>query len=162
MSVYVCLTTSAGVQASPALVQEPSGAWEKPRRPHHASLQPVSHSPKVRGAHSVLGTRPKYDVHTHRRRRTRTHCARARQDQFRAGKRQGGRASERAGRCIGAVCSRCGARWLVPGAQCACRRSWVPTVCCWWRGGAPAEATRRSVPCLLCFVMDVARRGCVS
>ena len=41
------------------------------------------------------------------------------------------------------------------------RCGWLPTVCWWWRGGAP-EASRRSVPRLLCFVMDVARRGCVS
>ena len=64
------------------------GAWEMPRRRHHASLQPVPRSPKVRGAQSVLGTRPRYAVHPHRRRRTRTRCARARRGQFRAGKRQ--------------------------------------------------------------------------
>jgi len=46
----------------------------------------IPRSPKVRGAQSVLGTRPRYAVHPHRR--TRTRCARARRGHFRAGKRQ--------------------------------------------------------------------------
>ena len=87
--------------------------------PHLAAAS--TRSPKVRGAQSVLGTRPSYAVHPHRRRCTRTRCARTRRGQFRAGKRRGGRASERAGRCVGAVCSRCGARWLVRGAWRAVR-----------------------------------------
>mmetsp|Transcript_26225 Transcript_26225/g.38535 ORF Transcript_26225/g.38535 Transcript_26225/m.38535 type:complete len:167 (+) Transcript_26225:227-727(+) len=87
LHVHVCLTTGAGVQASPALAQEPSGVGEaQAASPRLAAASP--RSPKVRGAQSVLGTRPRYAVHPHRRRRTRTRCARARRGQFRAGKRQ--------------------------------------------------------------------------
>jgi len=79
-------------------------------------------SPKVRGAQSVLGTRPRYAVHPHRRRRTRKRCARARRGQFRAGKRQGGRASERADSLRPSAAGVVRGGWCaVAGVQCAVR-----------------------------------------
>jgi len=62
--------------------------WPREKGVKCASGLTTSRSPKVRGAQNVLGTRPRYAVHPHRRRRTRTRCARARRGQFRAGKRQ--------------------------------------------------------------------------
>lgn len=105
------------------------GAWEKPRRPLHASLQPVPARRKSGARRACLA--PDRD----------TLCTRT-----------GGDARRHAAHGHGGASS----------VQERGRRGWVPTVCWWWRGGAPAEATRRSVPRLLCFVMDVARRGCVS
>jgi len=100
--------------------------------PRLAAVSP--RSPKVRGA---LGTRPRCSVHPHRRRRTRTRCARARWGRFRAGKRQGGRSSERADALRpsaasvvrGGWCAVAGARCLACSARCVCTRGWVPTVC---------------------------------
>jgi len=125
MCLLSCLVQACRLRPCAGAVAE--GAWEKPRRPHHASLQPVPARRKSGARRACLA--PDQD----------TLCTRT-----------GGDAREHAAHGHGGASS----------VQERGRRGWVPTVCWWWRGGAPAEALRRSVPRLLYFVMDVG--GCVS
>jgi len=141
------------------------GAWEKPRRPHHASQQPVPARRKS-GARRACLAPDRDTLCTRTSGDARGHAAHGHGGASSVQER--GRKDERAsgpihyGRLQPVWCAVASARWLVRSARCVCRRSWVSTVCWRWRGGAPAEASRRSVPRLLCFVIDVARRGCVS
>jgi len=82
------LLSGAGVQASPLRRSRRGGGVGEAQAASSRLATASPRSPKVRGAQSVLGTRPRYAVHPHRRRRTRTRCARAWRGQFRAGKRQ--------------------------------------------------------------------------
>jgi len=124
-----CAGAVAACRLRPCAGAVAEGAWEKPRRPHHASLQPVPARRKSGARRACLA--PDRD----------TLCTRT------GGDARGHAAHEHGG---------------ASSVQERGRRGWVPTVCWWWRGGAQAEASRRSVPRLLCFVIDVARRGCVS
>ena len=154
--VHVWLTTGAGVQASPALAQELSrrgrgrspGGLTTPR----SSQSPLAESPgrAERAWHPTEIRCAPAPAETHA-------------DTLRTGtagpvpcRKEAGRMSERAGRFITAVCSRCGARLLVRGGWCAVRGACADAAGCQPSAGGGVGERRqkpRAGQCLVCCVL---------